>query len=179
MGQILAGVDECQGAGLSCTLFEQVFEQGEEIVMTVLMEHRLPNTSVPGAALDLVMSARRSLTEAMLAQAPSARYAAAHLAALRAAAAVLATRSRPSGRRRQVRSVWVVLPEVAAEFTEWSMFFAAGARKRAAAEAGIACVSEREADDLLRDADTFLARIVGSLGLPHQPMLLAEILSTN
>ena len=117
--------------------------------------------------------------EAMLAQAPSARYAAAHLAALRAAAAVLATRSRPSGRRRQVRSVWVVLPEVAAEFTEWSMFFAAGARKRAAAEAGIACVSEREADDLLRDADTFLARIVGSLGLPHQPMLLAEVLSTN
>ena len=163
--------------------------------MTVLLERQLPatpvpsapvpnapvpNAPIPSAALDLVMSARRSLTEAMLAQAPSARYAAAHLAALRAAAAVLAARSQPVGRRRRrVRSVWVVLPEVAAEFTEWAMFFAAGARKRAAAEAGVACVSEREADDLLRDADTFLARVVGSLGLPHQPMLLAEILSTN
>lgn len=148
--------------------------------MTALLAHRLPSTPVPGAALDLVMSARRSLTEAMLAATPSARYAAAHLAALRAAAAVLAARSQPAGRRRrQVRSVWVLLPEVAAEFTEWAMFFAAGARKRAVAEAGVACVSEREADDLLRDADTFLARIVGSLGLPHQPMLLAEILSTN
>ncbi len=147
--------------------------------MTVLLERQLPTAPVSSAGLDLVMSARRSLTEAMLAQAPSARYAAAHLAALRAAAAVLAARSQPVGRRRRVRSVWVLLPEVAAEFTEWATFFAAGARKRAAAEAGVACVSEREADDLLRDADTFLARVVGSLGLPHQPMLLAEILSTN
>ena len=70
-----------------------------------------------------------------------------------------------------MRSVWAVLPEVAAEFAEWAGFFAAGARKRAAAEVGIDCVSVREADDLVRDADAFLARVTGSRGLPHQSLL--------
>ncbi len=48
-------------------------------------------------------------------------------------------------------------------------FFAAGAAKRAAAEAGSTrAVSEREADDLVRDADRFLAVIEQALGLvPH------------
>ena len=150
--------------------------------MTAVLEHPVStgqqsSTPVPGAALDLVMAARRSLMEAALAQTPGERYAAAHLAALRAAAAVLAARSRPEARRRrQVRSVWVVLPQIAAEFTEWAMFFAAGARKRAAAEAGVLCVSARESDDLIRAADTFIARVVGSLGLPHQQMLIPEML---
>ena len=42
-------------------------------------------------------------------------------------------------------------------------------RKRAAAEAGSTrAVSEREADDLVRDADRFLAVIEQALGLvPH------------
>ena len=135
---------------------------------------------LPAAAHDLVASARRSLTEAVIASTPCERYAAAHLAALRAAAAVLAARSRPSGkRRRQVRSVWVVLPEVAAEFAEWASFFAAGARKRAAAEAGVPCVSHREADDLVRDADAFLARVAGVLGIPHQSMLISGLRHTG
>lgn len=135
---------------------------------------------LPTAARDLVASARRSLTEAVIASTPCERYAAAHLAALRAAAAVLATRSQPNGkRRRQVRSVWVVLPEVAIEFTEWAAFFAASARKRSAAEAGVPCVTAREADDLVRDADAFLARVTGTLGLPHQTMLIAGLRHTG
>ena len=135
---------------------------------------------LPTAARDLVASARRSLTEAVIASTPCERYAAAHLAALRAAAAVLAARSQPNGkRRRQVRSVWVVLPEVAIEFTEWAAFFAASARKRSAAEAGVPCVTAREADDLVRDADAFLARITGALGLPHQTMLIAGLRHTG
>jgi hypothetical protein len=45
-------------------------------------------------------------------------------------------------------------------------FFAAGAGKRAAAEAGSTrAVTEREADDLVRDADRFLAVVEQSLGL--------------
>ncbi len=50
-------------------------------------------------------------------------------------------------------------------------FFAAGARKRAAAEAGVpAAVSPREADDLLRDAEAFLSVVETALGLdPHLP----------
>ncbi len=134
----------------------------------------LTHPAVPPAAHDLIAASRRSLSEAIVATTPAERYACAHLAALRAAAAVLATRGRPSGRsRRRVRSVWALLPEVAGEFAEWAGFFAAGARKRTAAEAGIPCVTHREADDLMRDADTFLTRVTGSLGLPHQSMLIA------
>jgi hypothetical protein len=61
---------------------------------------------------------------------------------------------------------------VAPEFAEWATFFAAGASKRAAAEAGSTrAVTEREADDLLRDAQTFLALVETTLGLAHQPVL--------
>ena len=126
---------------------------------------------------DLLLAARRSLAEASVATSAGERYAAAHLAALRAAAAVLAARnsSRPSKRPR-VRSVWTVLPQVAAEFTEWAAFFAAGASKRAGAEAGLPCVSHREADDLVREADAFTARVAEYLGVPHQPSLTSVLL---
>jgi hypothetical protein len=121
-----------------------------------------------GAARDLVATARRGLLEATLADRPSARYAAAHLSALRSAAAVLAARARPAGSRRRPSSVWALLPDVAPELTEWSAYFAAGAGKRAAAEAGLDhAVSPREADDLLREADAFLALVEEQLGLDH------------
>jgi len=144
--------------------------------------HGLANGAsvVPPAACELMASARRSLTEAVLATTAHERYAAAHLSALRAAAAVLAARTCPQARRRtRVRSVWAVLPEVAAEFGEWAMFFASGARKRASAEAGIPCVTHREADDLVRDADSFIARVSAFLGLPHQSMLIAGLRHTG
>jgi hypothetical protein len=70
----------------------------------------------------------------------------------------------------------VVLPQVAPELGEWSAFFAAGARKRAAAEAGLDIVSHREADDLVRDADTFLARVCDVIGVPHQPSMGSALL---
>ncbi len=55
---------------------------------------------------------------------------------------------------------------------EWAAFFAAGARKRAAAEAGLPkAVSAHEADDLLRDAETFLSLAEEALGVPAQPLL--------
>jgi hypothetical protein len=130
---------------------------------------------------ELLVLARRCLVEAGLAGRPGDRYAAAHLAALRAAAAVLAARAQPAGpggqgrqgrRSRRPTSAWVLLAQVAPELGEWAAFFAAGARKRAAAEAGLSgAVSVREADDLLRDAETFLALVETTLGLAHQPML--------
>ena len=99
------------------------------------------------------------------------RYACAHVAALRAAAALLAARARPApARRRPQKNAWVLLAEVAPELAEWATFFAAGAAKRAAAEAGSTrAVTEREADDLVRDADRFLAVVEQALGLaPHR-----------
>jgi hypothetical protein len=61
---------------------------------------------------------------------------------------------------------------VAPELSEWAAYFAAGASKRAAAEAGIPrVVSAREADDLLRAAEQFIAVVEVALGLSYQPLL--------
>lgn len=119
------------------------------------------------APAELLGAARRGLLEAMLAETPAERYARAHLAALRAAAAVLGARARRSARSRP-RSVWVLLPVVAPELREWAEFFAAGAAKRVAAEAGIPVVTAREADDLLRDAQAFYERIAATLEIGHR-----------
>jgi hypothetical protein len=119
------------------------------------------------AALRLLATARSALREAMRAETAPERYATAHLAALRAAASVLAARARPSdARARRPTSAWVLLAGVAPELGEWAGYFAAGADKRSAALAGLrSAVTAREADDLLRDATTFLALVETTLGL--------------
>ena len=138
---------------------------------------------VPAASFAYLERAAASLREALTSTDVGLRYAHAHVAALRATAALLAARARPatrSGRRgRQVqRNAWVLLAEVAPELAEWAEFFAAGAAKRAAAEAGSRrAVSEREADDLVRDADRFLALVEESLGLTRHVPLPAHLCS--
>jgi hypothetical protein len=120
---------------------------------------------VPAPALTSLVRARVALDEAAVAVSAGERYARAHVAALRATAAVLAVRTRPSTRRRQ-RNAWALLTQVAPEFTEWATFFAAGATKRAAAEAGLSrAVTEREADDLLRDSERFLHLVESAVGV--------------
>jgi len=110
----------------------------------------------------LLSLAHQGLAEAEQTRSPSERYALAHLAALRAAAAVLSCRAHES--RTRPTSAWVLLSKVAPELTEWAQFFASGAEKRAAAEAGIVgVVSPREADDLLRDAASFLSVVETTL----------------
>ena len=116
-------------------------------------------------ALDLLDRARASLLEACRARSVGERYVAAHLAALRTAAALLAARSKPA-RRSRPRSVWEVLPDVAPELTEWAVFFAASAQRRAAVERDALVVGTREADDLLRQAEIFLGLVQAALGLP-------------
>jgi hypothetical protein len=135
-------------------------------------------------SLDLLDRSRASLLEACRTGDAGERYVEAHLGALRAAAALLAARSLPgsagssgSGRtlrtsttRSRPRSVWELLPRVAPELTEWSAFFAASARRRAAVERGGLIVA-RESDDLLRQAENFLEIIQGLLGLPRDATL--------
>lgn len=125
---------------------------------------------VPYQARELLGSAARGLLEAYTTPEPNRRYATAHLAALRAAAAVLATRAQPVKRGR-IRSVWSLLPVVAPQLEEWSAFFAANATKRAAADAGLPVVSQREADDLLRDAEEFLQQVAVMIGVDRQEVL--------
>ncbi len=133
-----------------------------------MLPHRTPT--------QLLAIARQDLAEAAHTTPDGLRFAAAHLAALRAAAALLAARARPAapGRRTRATSVWSLLVLVAPEFSDWAGYFALGAGKRAAAEAGIPhVVSAREADDLLRAAEQFVTVAESSLGLSYQPPLAA------
>ncbi|MCH9831379.1 MAG: hypothetical protein K0U31_07250 [Actinomycetia bacterium] len=127
-------------------------------------------------ALELLNCAEESVREALAAHTPHERYAQAHLGALRAAAAILAARAQvpPGPRRHRIRSAWDVLIEVAPEFGEWAVFFAAGAQKRASAQAGIPCVTAREADDLVRDTQRFIFEVATSLDALVQGRLPLE-----
>ena len=132
---------------------------------------------LPDAALVCLERSAETLREAMVTAEAPRRYALAHVAALRAAAAVLAARARPVAPRRgaRQRNAWVLLADVAPELVEWATFFSAGSAKRAAAEAGSRhAVTVREADDLVRDADRFLAAVEAVLGLVgHAPIRVA------
>lgn len=140
----------------------------EEADMTASTLDRPP---VSVAARMLLERSRTGLLQACAARSCGERYVAAHLAALRAGAAVLAVRGRATTRGGP-RSVWDVLPRVAPELTEWAAFFAATASRRAAVEAGRGeAISARDADDLLRDAETFHHVVETTLGLPYQPVL--------
>lgn len=136
-----------------------------------------PPRGCPKAALDLLAKARAGLAEAARLPRPNERYATAHLAALRTAAAVLAARGRPEPvgprRRPRIRSAWEVLPEIAPELTEWSALFASGADRRARAEAGIRdAATVRDADDLVRAVAMFLRLVERMLALqPVAPTL--------
>ncbi|GAA4108352.1 hypothetical protein GCM10022215_01990 [Nocardioides fonticola] len=138
-------------------------------------------TRISATTVSHLDRAADSLAEAAATADVPARYAHAHVAALRAAAALLSTRARPEAPgRRSTQNAWVLLARLAPEFEEWATFFAAGARKRAAAEAGSRrAVTAREADDLLRDAERFVRLIEESLGLrPHEtrhPALPVEL----
>ncbi|MGV9338247.1 SAV_6107 family HEPN domain-containing protein [Streptomyces sp. NPDC003688] len=129
--------------------------------------------TAPPAAVALLAQARTALAEAVAEELPNERYATAHRAALRTAAAVLAARGRPDPvprRRARIRSAWELLPEIAPELTEWSALFASGAARRARAEAGIrGAATARDADDLIRDVAMFI-RLVERMLLP-QPVL--------
>ncbi len=119
----------------------------------------------------MLMQARGVLAEATLAPTAGERFRLAHLAALRTSAALFAERARPSAGPRKLLSAWVLVELVAPEFSEWAGYFAAGAAKRAAVEAGaLSIVSDRDADDQLRAAAEFLTLVEESLGLLAAPL---------
>ncbi len=117
---------------------------------------------------DLLTMAHTGLRDAAAMRPDGLRYATAHLAALRAAAAVLAARatSKPGVRHSRPASVWTMLVQVAPELGEWATHFAADVTKRAAAEAGIPrVVTASEADDLVLQATQFVEIVETGLGL--------------
>ncbi|GAB3436518.1 hypothetical protein GCM10027517_06730 [Phycicoccus ginsengisoli] len=118
-------------------------------------------TPVPHAvasALDLLDRSRHSLLEACHSRDIAQRHRQAQLAALRAAAAVVAARTSPGGPAGP-RSLWELVPSVAPELAEWAGFFELVAARPGPHTA-------READDLLRQSETFLELVCRALGLP-------------
>jgi hypothetical protein len=120
--------------------------------------------------LELLDRSRESLLEACHSTVVAERYLQAHLAALRAAAALVAAHgsdrrdTRHAGASHSPRSLWELVPAVAPELSEWAGFFELATAQ--ASSGRPAASSAREADDLLRQAETFLGLVCRSLGLP-------------
>jgi hypothetical protein len=120
-------------------------------------DSRPPAPPPSRSVVTLLGSAREGLREAQAATTPAERFRLAHLSALRSAAAVLAARAR-TRRSSRPTDAWTLLASVAPEYGEWAAFFAAHSATRSAVEAGARSrVGQRDADDMVRQADLFLA----------------------
>lgn len=121
------------------------------------------------AVAGLLESAVRDLSDASASPDAGERYVHAHLAALRAAAALVVVRSGQERlpRRARLRSVWELLAVTVPEFAGQARSFAAGAHKREAAGAGLPhAVTSQEADVLLGEAKTLLEAAQAAAGEP-------------
>ena len=79
------------------------------------------NLHLPAATHSYLERSAESLREAITCTDVPQRYALAHVAALRATAALLAARAHPMPvQRRRQKNAWVLLTEVAPEFAEWA-----------------------------------------------------------
>lgn len=120
---------------------------------------RAPRSAVPGLSgrtAELLARADAELVAAQFSSEPWEQFTHAHLAALRAGAAVLAERQ-PLAGRRAPRTVWELLDAVAPELGRWSGYFAGGAGLRAAVDAGrFDAVSAERAEQVLCHAEDFL-----------------------
>src|SRR5258707_1843937 len=89
-----------------------------------------PRCRIAPAAINLIESARHGLADAAAEASPGTRYVGAHLAALRAAAAIVAVKMGPgqSPPRKTPPTVRGLLPPVEPALAEWAAFFAACAR---------------------------------------------------
>ena len=133
-----------------------------------------PRCRVAPSALALLESARQGLAAAESEPRPAAGTSAAHLAALRAAAAIVAARAEPGAapRRRRPQSVWELLPQGRADAERVGRVLRRW-RRQAGRSRGrpAARVSAPEADELLRDAATFVSLAESALGVPAQSLL--------
>lgn len=125
---------------------------------------------------ELLTQAWRAIAEAQVASTATERFERASVAAVRAASAVVAgCPGKVQGARPQ--SIWTLVVRCAPELREWADFFAAATRTCVALRSsGVASggITERLADDLLRDADRF-AHEARSLLLRRRTRALAHV----
>lgn len=114
----------------------------------------------------MVNQARELLGDARSQPIPADRFRIAHLAALRASAALLAAYSSPGQRAaRRPTSAWVLLTKLAPPMSAWAAYFSAGAARRAAADAGVVgAVSAHDADEIVTSVDTFIQICTSAIG---------------
>lgn len=115
-----------------------------------------------GPALALLEQSRQCLAEAYAAELAAARYVTSQDAAMRAAAALVARQG-----LRGPQDLWPLLANHSPELGEWADFFALAAVRRQEIESHTVRVSVREADDLLRAAETFVEAVTVTLGMPR------------
>ena len=131
------------------------------------------------AALDLLDRSHATLEQAAQSRCAGDRYIQAHLGALRAGAALMAARPAgrgAGGRRGGIRNVSQAVAASAPELGEWSAYLSWCTHRRQAIETEGAPAGQREADDLLRAAATFVGLIEAALGVParrSEPLLMA------
>jgi hypothetical protein len=120
--------------------------------------------SLPAAALELLAKSDAELVAATLASEPADRLWHAHMAALRAGAALLHATGRPA--RRGVRTVWDMVAVAEPELAGRAAFFADNAAARSAVEAGRRhVVDEDRAERAVAEAEDFHAAVRARLGL--------------
>lgn len=113
----------------------------------------------------LISRAFQDLEKADSADTSIARYVAAHLAAVRAAGAVISARISPEqARMRRLSSIWELLFRVAPELGDWAAFFDAGTKRRAQCERGQRnAVNAQQAEEMRTQARKFTTLAEGML----------------
>jgi hypothetical protein len=129
-------------------------------------ENRPP---VPDSVQNLLARSDAELVAASSASEPGGTLLHAHLAALRAGAALVQARGRPGGRPAP-RTVWEMVAVIAPELAGWAAYFADTAVLRAAVEAGRGhMVGAESAERALGAAEDFQDAARGVLGLVGCP----------
>lgn len=138
--------------------------------MTTLIELPVPQSALPAASpRDLLEKALRGLDEAPTMPTEALQYGAAHLAAMRAAAALLAARATaaPGHQQSPARSVWYLAKQVAPELERELEYWASQAVGRAGADEGFLTFTAADADRAIQDAAEFVTLVARTLS--HAP----------
>lgn len=140
---------------------------------------------IPQQSRELLEAALEGLSQAQHMTDKDIAFATSHRCALRVAAAVIAASTTLSpakhasstARRRRSRpqNAWVLLGRHCPQLQEWAHFFAANASLRAAAESGRGHVTNRMADDMVREVLSFMRDAVRAISsMMSQPSARAS-----
>lgn len=120
---------------------------------------------VPRQAQILLGRADALLSESIGESDAGDRFLGSYAAALKGAAAVLASMPNSIGVRPRSRSAWVLMAKAAPDLAVWADYFASFSATRAAVEAGASStIADLDADDFYRHVSRFLNTVDDRLG---------------